>query len=128
VLIVAESEGDGFRLVRELKRAGYDPRYDRVDDAAALLVLLKEGRAWDVVITDGTSCLSLLRDHDADLPVVFITVPLDEDLAVEAMRAGARDYVLKGNLRRLGPLIEREVRDAAMRRDQRRTQAAPGGT
>jgi two-component system sensor histidine kinase UhpB len=125
VLFVTASQGDTVRLVRELWRAGYDVRFERVADPAALVAALQ--RSWDVVIGDRASTLTLVQEHDRDVPFVLVVSPLDEEAAVEAMRRGARDYLFKAGLGRLGPLVARELRDAALRRDQRRLPAAPGG-
>ena len=94
------------------------------------MTAIKEG-TWDVVLSDhsmkgfsSTDALRLMRDHEADIPFIIVSGTIGEDSAVEAMRAGAHDYVLKHNLRRLGPAVERELREAANRRMQRSTQAA----
>src|SRR5687767_15736305 len=68
--------------------------------------------------------LGILHDQGSDIPFIIVSGTIGEDSAVDAMRAGAADYVLKQNLRRLGPAVERELREAANRRMQRSTQAA----
>ncbi len=122
LLIVEDSEDDALLIVRELKRAGYEPSYERVDTDAAVRAALNRG-PWDVIVSDfnmpgftGTDALKLLRTRDQDTPFIFVSGTIGEDVAVEAMRAGAQDYVTKGDLRRLVPAIERELRDAAARR------------
>src|SRR5207302_555279 len=67
---------------------------------------------------------ALLRAHDPDTPFIFVSGSMGEDVAVEAMKAGAQDFLTKGNLRRLVPAIERELRDADVRRERRRGQTA----
>ena len=125
LLIIEDSEDDALLIVRNLQRAGYAPSYERVDTEAGVRAALNRG-PWDVIVSDfnmpqftGTDALNLLRERDQDTPFIFVSGTIGEDVAVEAMRAGAQDYVTKGNLRRLVPAIEREVRDAAVRRERR---------
>jgi hypothetical protein len=129
LLIIEDSEDDALLIVRDLQRAGYAPSYERVDTDAAVRAALTRG-PWDVIVSDfnmprfsGTDALKLLREHDQDTPFIFVSGTIGEDVAVEAMRAGAQDYVTKGNLRRLVPAIERELRDAAVRRERRAGEA-----
>src|SRR5216117_3557706 len=130
VLIAEDSEDDARLLLRELQRAGYQPTYERVDTPAAMTSAL-DRHAWDLVIGDysmpafsGPAALALLRARDLDTPFIFVSGTIGEDVAVEAMRAGAQDFLTKGNLRRLIPAIERELRDAEVRRERRRAQTA----
>src|SRR5439155_4799913 len=62
----------------------------------------------------------LLHDRDADLPFIFVSETSGEEAAVSAMRIGARDYILKGNLERLAPAVERELSESGARRERRR--------
>src|SRR5688572_1972457 len=126
LMIVEHSEDDAMLLVRELRRGGFEPTWERIQTAAAMLVAL-DREPWDLVIADftmsrfgGTEALALLRARDPDLPFIFVSRTIGEDVAVDAMKAGAHDYVMKGNLRRLVPAIERELREAAPRREHRR--------
>jgi len=128
VLIAEDSEDDARLLVRELERAGYQPTYERVDSPAAMELALN-GHSWDLVIGDysmpgfsGPAALAMLRARDPDTPFIFVSGTIGEDVAVEAMKAGAQDFLTKGNLRRLTPAIARELRDAAVRRERRRAQ------
>ena len=125
LLIVEDSEDDAMLIVRDLQRAGFEPQYERVDSAPAVRAALDRG-VWDIIVSDfnmpqftGTDALKMLRERDPDTPFIFVSGTIGEDVAVEAMRAGAQDYVTKGNLRRLVPAIERELRDAAVRRERR---------
>src|SRR5438046_6425668 len=130
VLIAEDSEDDARLLLRELRRAGYQPTHEVVDKRAAMAASL--GRdAWHLVIGDysmpafsGLAALALLRARDLDTPFIFVSGTIGEDVAVEAMKAGAQDFLTKGNLRRLIPAIERELRDADVRRERRRAQSA----
>ena len=130
VLIAEDSEDDARLLLRELQRAGFDPAYERVDNHGAMQAAL-DRQAWDLVIGDysmpafsGPAALALLRARDLDTPFIFVSGTIGEDVAVEAMKAGAQDFLTKGNLRRLIPAIERELRDAEVRRERRRAQIA----
>jgi len=130
VLIAEDSEDDARLLLRELERAGFDPASERVDSAAAMQAAL-DRHPWDLVIGDysmpefsGPAALALLRARDLDTPFIFVSGTIGEDVAVEAMKAGAQDFLTKGNLRRLIPAIERELRDAEVRRERRRAQTA----
>jgi signal transduction histidine kinase len=130
VLIAEDSEDDTRLLVRELERAGFDPVAERVSTRAAMQAAL-ERQAWDLVIGDysmpefsGPAALAVLRAHDPDTPFIFVSGSMGEDVAVEAMKAGAQDFLTKGNLRRLIPAIERELREAEGRRERRRGQTA----
>jgi len=130
VLIAEDSDDDYQLLVRELQRAGYEVTPERVQSRGGMTNAL-EARTWDLVIGDysmpqfsGTAALTLLRERDPDVPFIFVSGTIGEDIAVDAMRAGAQDYITKGNLRRLIPAIERELREAEGRRERRRAQAA----
>jgi diguanylate cyclase (GGDEF)-like protein len=129
VLIVEDSDDDARLLVREVRHGGFDPKWDRVDSATALAEAL-DREPWDIIISDftipgfsGTEALSMTRARDPDLPFLFVSGTIGEDVAVGAMKAGARDYIMKGNLRRLVPAIERELREATLRREHRRMAA-----
>jgi signal transduction histidine kinase len=128
LLIVEDLETDAELLLRVLRRAGYDPDYQRVDDAPSMRAAL-EGRTWDLVVSDhhmprfdALAALAILRAHDPDVPFVIVSGTIGEDVAVAAMKAGANDYVMKGNLLRLVPAVERELRDADVRRARRRAE------
>jgi two-component system, LuxR family, sensor kinase FixL len=130
VLIVDDSNDDAILVVLALKREGYDLTYERVTTAADMREALA-GRAWDVVIADYTvpafgalPALALLHELQLDLPFIIMSGTIDEAMAVDALRAGAHDFVLKGKLARLAPAIAREMRDADVRRQQRQTEAA----
>src|SRR5437867_538671 len=130
VLIAEDSEDDARLLLRELQRAGYQPTFERVDTPAAMTSAL-DRHAWDLVIGDysmpafsGPAALALLRARDPDTPFIFVSGTIGEDVAVEAMKAGAQDFLTKGNLRRLIPAIQRELRDTEVRRERRRAQTA----
>src|ERR687894_77268 len=129
VLLVEDYEHDALLLMRELRRGGYDPVYERVDTAGAMEAALDE-QEWDLVIADhsmpafsSSAALELLRGKGfADLPFIIVSGQIGEQVAVEAMKAGAQDYLMKGNLARLNTAIERELREAESRRERRRAE------
>jgi signal transduction histidine kinase len=130
VLIVDDSNDDATLVVLALKREGYDPDFERVTTAGAMRAALAE-REWDVVLSDyavpafgALPALALLHELELDLPFIIMSGTIDETMAVDALRAGAHDFVLKGKLARLAPAIAREMRDADVRRRQRQTEAA----
>jgi two-component system, NarL family, sensor histidine kinase UhpB len=125
VLIVEDSESDALLIVRQLRKEGYEPVYERVETAAVMETALA-GRNWDIIICDyvlpefsGLDALKLLSEKALDIPCIITSGRIDEETAVAAMKAGARDYVMKSNLKRLGPAIERELEEANVRRERR---------
>ncbi len=131
VLMIEDYEEDALLLRRHLGRAGYVLEAQRVETAEELLAALADPRPWDLVIADYTlpsfgarDALALIQGSGTDLPFIIVSGTIDEVSAVEAMRAGAHDYVLKGNLERLLPAIERELADAVRRRERLQTEAA----
>jgi diguanylate cyclase (GGDEF)-like protein/PAS domain S-box-containing protein len=130
VLIVEDSEDDALLLVRALRRGGLDPAWQRVENARELAAAL-DSAAWDCVLSDYTlptldapTALSILKARGLDVPFLIVSRNVGEDVAVAAMKAGANDYIMKGNLARLVPAIEREMRDAHERETRRRAESA----
>ncbi len=126
LLIVEDSEDDALIIVRELKRAGYDVDFKRVESADALKGNLAE-RQWDLVISDfsmprfsGTDALKLVRSIGSDIPFIFVSGTMGEDTAVAALKDGAQDYLVKTHLKRLAPAVQRELREAGERRQRQR--------
>ena len=125
MLVVEDSESDSALTVRELERAGYEIVHARVETEAALRAALLQTR-WDIVISDynvpgfgGAAALQVVREIRTDVPFIFVSGTIGEETAVSAIRAGANDYVMKSNLARLAPAVERELREVAAR-DERR--------
>jgi two-component system sensor histidine kinase UhpB len=129
VLLAEDNEDDAHLLVMELQRAGYLVVSERVDSAAEMAAMLDQ-REWDIVIADysmpsfsGLDALTLVKDRRLDVPFIIVSGTIGEDVAVAAMKAGAHDYLIKDNLARLAPAVERELREAAERRQLRRAEA-----
>jgi two-component system cell cycle sensor histidine kinase/response regulator CckA len=121
-LLVEDSEDDASLLLRALKKAGYALDALRIESAPAMEAALDEG-TWDIVISDHSmpgfsslDALKVVRARDAHIPFLVVSGTIGEETAVQAMKAGAHDYVMKGNLARLVPAIERELRDSGDRR------------
>ncbi|HEY9615403.1 MAG TPA: ATP-binding protein [Microcoleaceae cyanobacterium] len=128
VLIVEDSEDDAFLMLRTLQRAGYTVTHQRVETATTMATALA-GQAWDIVIADyslpnfnALAALTLLQNAQLDLPFIIVSGSIGEETAVNIMKAGAHDYVMKGNFTRLVPVVERELREAQERQQRRRAE------
>ncbi len=125
VLLVDDSEDDAMLVLRGLRRGGFEVSHQRVDNAAAMQRALEEG-TWDVVVSDHSmpsfssrGALRVLQSSGLDMPFIIVSGTISDEIAVEAMKSGAHDYVMKDNLARLGPAVERELREATVRRARR---------
>jgi len=128
VLAVDDSEDDALLLIRELRRGGHKLDFQRVDTPQAMSLALAKD-PWDLVISDytmpsfsGLDALELLKKSAIDIPFIMVSGSIGEETAVNVMKAGAHDYLMKDNLRRLIPSVERELRDAEVRREHRRVE------
>lgn len=126
VLIVEDSEDDTHLLLRELRRSGFAVEFERVETAEAMQSALTQ-KTWDLIMSDYTlpkfdapRALEVLKASGLDLPFIIISGTIGEDTAVAALKAGAHDFLVKGKFARLGPAIERELREAESRRQRRR--------
>src|SRR5450759_3695616 len=129
VLIVEDSEDDAKLALLALRRGGFEPTYRRVQTAAELETALAQER-WDAVISDfqmpgftGMDALRIFRSSGLDIPFILISGTIGEETAVDAMKAGASDYIMKKSLARLAPALERELKETQMRAAHRRAQA-----
>src|SRR5207253_2038439 len=129
-LNVEDSERDVALLTRHLSRDGYDLVSERVETPEAMKDALTK-HEWDVILCDysmphfnARGALAVLKETGLDIPFIIISGTVGESVAVEAMRAGASDYLMKDNLARLVPTIEREMQEAENRRARRRAEEA----
>jgi signal transduction histidine kinase len=127
VLFVEDSEDDAALQVRLLRQAGYEVAYTRVQSAEELKTALQ--KPWDIVISDysmphfsGTEALKVVRDKGVDVPFIFVSGTIGEDAAVAALKVGAHDYLMKSNLGRLIPSVQRELRESEDRKQRKRLQ------
>lgn len=130
VLFVEDSEDHVLLAVDHLRNHGYDPVYERVETAQDLVAALKR-KVWDVVISDysmpkfnGAAALKIFQESRLDIPFICVSGSLGEERAVEMMRSGAHDYIVKDSMARLAPSIARELQAAQARREHRRMQKA----
>ena len=128
VLMVEDSEDDALLIIRNLKKGGYEPVYERVETAAAMKKALK-GKQWDIILCDyslpkfsGPSAIALLKGTNIDIPLIILSGAMNEEEAVECMRLGANDYVMKGNISRLYPAIDRELKELEVRNKQKQVE------
>ena len=123
VLIVEDSEADAELLLLELKRGGFDVISLRVSTEAEVRNAFAS-EAWDLVISDysmpgfdGMRCLQIYQEFALNIPFILMSGTVGEEIAVEAMKAGAHDYIMKDRITRLVPALQRELREAAVRRE-----------
>jgi PAS domain S-box-containing protein len=121
VLIVEDSEDDALLMIHELKRGGYLPAYERVDTCDRMMSALDD-EEYSLIIADytmpefsGIEALDLYKKRRLDIPFILVSGTIGDDVGVEAMIAGAHDYICKGNLSRLVPAVKREIRESKIR-------------
>jgi PAS domain S-box-containing protein len=119
---------DTFFIVRELQRGGFQVDFERVETHAAMTAAL-ETQQWDLIISDyalplfgGDAALALYRDSGMDAPFIFVSGALGEDRAVDLIKAGAHDVIMKNHLARLVPAVKAELQTAQERRIRKRTE------
>ncbi len=130
LLIVEDSGDDAQLMVRTIEHGGYDVEFERVQTEAELRRAL-ESEQWDLILCDYTlpalnavRALELVRESGQDLPFIIVSGSIGEEMAIAALRGGAQDFMLKGNLARLVPAIRRELDEAETRRGREQAQAA----
>jgi len=121
VLIIEDNHDDAFLIERALSNGGYKPISDIICDKESMIERLSSQK-WDIVLSDysmpgfsGIEALSIYQEYGLDIPFIIVSGTVGEETAVNAMKAGAHDYVMKGNLSRLAPAIRREIHDAGDR-------------
>ncbi|HYO78019.1 MAG TPA: PAS domain S-box protein [Thermoanaerobaculia bacterium] len=125
LLLVEDNPYDAELTIAELRRFGFAVEYERVDTIAALTAALDRG-SWSAILSDfnlpafnGRDALDIVRQRDREIPFIVVSGTLGEERAVDIIRAGANDYVSKDRLSRLGPALERELRDVQLREERR---------
>src|SRR4051812_30644093 len=128
VLVVEDSEADSTLMMRALHRGGFEVTWERVDSAEQMENALAKAK-WDLILADHSmpgfsapEALALMHRRGLDLPFIIVSGYIDEETAVKAMRSGAHDYIMKDRLARLAPAVERELREAEVRRTMRESQ------
>jgi PAS domain S-box-containing protein len=135
LLIVEDFIDDAALLVMRLRQDGYDVDYERVYNAEQMAQALARRQDWDLVISDyslpqfsAPMALTVLQQSGLDIPFIIVSGTIGEERAVATMRSGARDFILKNDLRRLTPVIERELRESRARATRRKTEQALKGS
>ena len=130
ILIIEDSERDTKLMVHELRKSFDALEHKRIETAESLIRELREGH-WDLILSDysmpsftGLDALNILEKSGLDIPFILISGTIGENIAVEVMKAGARDYIMKDHLERLVPAIKREMEEAESRKEQKNAEAA----
>jgi diguanylate cyclase (GGDEF)-like protein/PAS domain S-box-containing protein len=130
ILMVEDSDDDARLIIRELSKTGFSVTYERVDTPEAMIKALGQ-KDWNLILSDyvmprfnGLAALEIYKTQNMDIPFLIISGKIGEEIAVEAMRLGAHDYLLKDNLKRLVPAVKRELHEASLRLKQKETDDA----
>ncbi len=134
VVLVEDSDDDAALSLRELRRGGFDVEHRRVQSAQELRDALAEG-PWDVVVCDyslpsfgALEAIAIVQESGLDLPLLIVSGTIGEETAVDALKMGAHDFLVKGRLARLVPAIRRELREVATRRRRREAEESLRGS
>src|SRR5712692_7809476 len=129
-LVVDDSASSASLLFEELRRGGFEPALERITSREQMEAALSN-QTWDVVLSDLSAerleafeALSLLQERDIDIPFLIVSETLGEETAIRAMKAGAQNCIPRASLVRLCPILERELREAQIRRERRLVQKA----
>ncbi|HSL44588.1 MAG TPA: HD domain-containing phosphohydrolase [Anaerolineales bacterium] len=125
ILVIEDSEDDAHLVLREVQSGGYEVESERVETAEAMQAALKR-QQWDLILCDfslprfnAPKALEMLKQSGFDLPFIIVSGTIGEESAVSALKAGAHDFIIKGNFARLVPAIQRELKEAEVRRERR---------
>lgn len=129
VLIIEDSEDDAQLVLREIRWMGYGLEYRRIETSDDLRAALA-AETWDLILCDyslphlnAPQALEIVKSAGQDLPFIIISGTIGEESAINALKAGAHDFIIKGKYARLGPAIEREIGEANVRRERRQAEA-----
>ena len=129
VLIVEDSENDAELMLLHLRKGDFEVTHTRVETAEAMRAALQQ-HAWDMVISDynlpnfsAPAALSILQESGLDIPLIIASGTITEETAINLMRAGAADYLMKDRLARLAPLAKRELNITRVRRERKEARA-----
>ncbi len=127
-LIAEDSADDTELIIDHLEQSGFKISYERVETAEEMTRALRD-KQWDLILSDfmmsgftGLDALQIAQQFELEVPFIIVSGSIGEDLAVQAMRAGAHDYLMKDRLARLGAAVHRELKESALRRERRRMQ------
>lgn len=125
ILIIEDAEDDLLLLLRELEKNDYQVEYQRIETDSELQTALENSQI-DLILCDyslphlqAMQALKILKESGKDLPFIIVSGTIGEETAVEALKAGAHDFIVKGNYARLSPAIERELREAKSRHERK---------
>jgi len=128
LLIIEDSEDDALLVIRKVRQGGYNVEYERVETAQGMEDALAS-HSWDLIICDysmpsfsAPKALDVLKSTGRDIPFIIVSGTIGEETAVAALKAGAHDFLIKGNWARLLPAIERELREAEVRRERKQAE------
>lgn len=126
LLLVEDNDTDALLVVRQLRKEGFEVEYIQVKTGAEMELALTQG-TWDIVISDyslpgfgGGDALRLFKSKNLDIPFILVSGTVGEEIAVNIMKGGANDYLMKTHLNRLGPAVKRELEETVMKREKRR--------
>ncbi len=129
LLLIEDSDSDASLDLRALEKAGFEVSADIVTTAEEMQKALAN-RAFDVVLSDhnlpqfdSVSALAIFKASGLDIPFIIVSGAIGEETAVSLMKSGAQDYVMKSNLARLAPAVQRELKEAEVRRQQKQAEA-----
>lgn len=126
-LLIEDSEDDAMLIVRELEHGGYEVNYERIEKSEEIEDALSR-KNWDIVLCDhamphicAPEALQLVHKKSPETPFVIVSGWMTDELAEEAKKSGAREFVRKNNLKTLVPIVERELKKTKKKTPRSRT-------